>query len=71
VCTSTKTKVDSSMARHATRRGSTRWNVGSSNQRIRNERQNSSSITGTTSVAPSQRTAISGQSSAPDASIGR
>jgi hypothetical protein len=38
---------------------------------MRKERQNSSSITGTSSAAPIQRTTTSGQSTWPDASSGR
>ena len=71
VCASVKTKVDSTIAFRPTCRGSTAMNGQACSQRIRKERQNSSSITGTSSVAPIQRTAISGQSSRPAASTGR
>ena len=67
---SMKTKVDSSTALTPTRRGSTPSNTGACTQRIRKERQNSSSITGTSRAAPSQRTAISGHSSRPCSSTG-
>src|SRR5580765_65479 len=66
-----KTKVESTTAFGATRCGTTDSNCGLWTQRIRNERQNSSSITGTTSAAPIQRTTTSGQISPPCASSGR
>ena len=65
-----KTKVDRTTALAPTRRGSTASNTGDCNQRIRKERQNSSSITGTSSAAPAQRTAIKGHCSCPWASTG-
>jgi hypothetical protein len=70
VCASMKTKVDSTIAFRPMRCGTTASNCGLCSQRIRNERQNSSSITGTSKVAPIQRSTISGQISAPAASVG-
>ena len=70
VCASMKTKVDSTIAFMLTCCGTTVSNCAPSIQRMRKERQNSSSITGTSSAAPAQRTAISDHSSWPSASTG-
>ena len=66
-----KTKVDSATALRPTRDGLTASNWARSIQRIRKDRQNSSSITGTSSAAPAQRTATSGHCSWPCESTGR
>lgn len=63
VCASTNRKVDSTMAFSPTCAGATDSNTGCWIQRIRNERQNSSSITGTSSAAPMRRGTTRAQSS--------
>ena len=65
VCASMKRKVLSTTAFALTCRGSTASKRALSIQRITNERQNNSSITGTSSAAPTQRAAMRGHSSSP------